>query len=195
MTAARQGIAQVRPLSPATVTAVAATGCAALVMRPLLGHVFRDPSAALVILFTGLLGVGLFLPGPAAGRSAVTRMGAVIVLGAGIAAFVVGRLIGGLPGVAAFSTRYVAMNTLAAIAEEAFFRRFLYARLESEGGPVLAIAGTTVLFTIVHVTVYGAWALPIDAAAGLVLGWQRWASGSWHVPAVTHVIANILMVV
>jgi hypothetical protein len=39
------------------------------------------------------------------------------------------------------------------------------------------------------------WALPIDLAAGAVLGWQRWATGSWAVPAVTHVVANLLMVV
>jgi hypothetical protein len=37
--------------------------------------------------------------------------------------------------------------------------------------------------------------LPIDLAAGLVLSWQRWASGSWRVPAVTHVLANVLVVI
>jgi membrane protease YdiL (CAAX protease family) len=182
-------------LSPVTLTAVVAAGCAALVMRPLLGHVFSDPSTPLVLLFGGLLALGLLLPASAARQARVPAATSVIVLGVGIGAFVVGRLIGGLPGVAAVGPRYVAMNTLAALAEEAFFRRLLYARLESDGGPLLAIGGTTLLFTIVHVTVYGAWALPIDAAAGLLLGWQRWASGSWRVPAVTHVIANVLMVV
>jgi membrane protease YdiL (CAAX protease family) len=44
------------------------------------------------------------------------------------------------------------------------------------------------------VTVYGWWVLPIDIAAGLVLAWQRWATGSWKVPAVTHVLANLLVV-
>lgn len=50
------------------------------------------------------------------------------------------------------------------------------------------------LFAVVHVTVYGAWVLPLDLAAGLVLSWQRWATGSWGVPAVTHVVANLLVV-
>jgi hypothetical protein len=47
----------------------------------------------------------------------------------------------------------------------------------------------------VHVTVYGAWVLPIDVAAGLLFGWQRWATNSWSVPAATHVLANVLVVV
>jgi hypothetical protein len=46
----------------------------------------------------------------------------------------------------------------------------------------------------VHVTVYGAWVLPIDVAAGAILSWQRWATGSWAVPAITHVVANVLVV-
>ena len=51
------------------------------------------------------------------------------------------------------------------------------------------------LFAAVHVTVYGLWVLPLDLAAGLLLGWQRQATGSWLVPAVTHAIANLLVVV
>ena len=62
------------------------------------------------------------------------------------------------------------------------------------GGVALAVGGSAVLFAIAHVTVYGWWVLPIDLAAGLVLGWQRWASGTWAVPAVTHVFANLLVV-
>ena len=52
-----------------------------------------------------------------------------------------------------------------------------------------------VAFALVHLTVYGAWVLPIDLAAGLVLGWQRWATGSWRAPAVTHAFANLLVVI
>jgi hypothetical protein len=33
--------------------------------------------------------------------------------------------------------------------------------------------------------------MPIDFAAGLVLGWQRWATGTWTAPAATHVFANL----
>jgi membrane protease YdiL (CAAX protease family) len=60
---------------------------------------------------------------------------------------------------------------------------------------VLAGLGSAALFAIAHVTVYGWWVLPLDLAAGLVLAWQRWASGSWAVPAVTHVVANLLVVI
>jgi hypothetical protein len=45
-----------------------------------------------------------------------------------------------------------------------------------------------------HVTVYGWWVLPIDLGASLILSWQRWSSGTWTVPAATHVIANLLVV-
>jgi hypothetical protein len=41
---------------------------------------------------------------------------------------------------------------------------------------------------------YGAAALPLDLGAGLVLAWQRWASGRWTVPASTHAFANLLAV-
>jgi len=56
------------------------------------------------------------------------------------------------------------------------------------------LAGSAVLFAAVHVTVYGLWVLPLDLAAGLLLGWQRRATGSWAVPAVTHAVANLLVV-
>jgi hypothetical protein len=36
--------------------------------------------------------------------------------------------------------------------------------------------------------------LPLDLAAGLLLGWQRATTGSWAAPAVTHVVANLLVV-
>ena len=85
------------------------------------------------------------------------------------------------------------LNTLAALSEEAFFRRLVYGAL-LPGGAAAAVVGSAVAFAAVHVTVYGPWVLALDLAAGLVLGWQRWASGSWRVPALTHVVANLLVV-
>ena len=120
----------------------------------------------------------------------VVTAGVVTALGVG--AFAVGRMVG-WPDMAAVSTRFVLLNCLAAVAEEAFFRRFVFGVL-SEHGQIVAVLGSAVLFAVVHVTVYGLWAMPIDLAAGLLLGWQRWATGSWRVPAVTHVAANLLMV-
>ena len=85
----------------------------------------------------------------------------------------------------------IAAALVAAVAEEAFFRRFLYGWLERRGAAV-AIGATAALFGLVHVPMYGWIALPLDAAAGLVLGWQRWATGSWTAPAATHAAANLL---
>ena len=176
----------------AAVAAMAA-GCALLVARPLALRTTADPTALLAALFVVLLAVGLAWPvRPGAGAVTGAHVGTAAVAAAGMTAFAVGRLVG-WPGIAAVSSRFVVLNCLAAVAEEAFFRRLVYAALERHG-PALAVAGSTVLFAMVHLTVYGMWAMPIDLAAGLLLGWQRWATGSWRVPAVTHVVANLLMV-
>jgi len=87
----------------------------------------------------------------------------------------------------------VGAGVVAAVAEEAFFRRLVYGALLA-GGPGVALVGSSVLFAAVHVTVYGAWVLPLDLAAGLLFGWQRQATGSWAVPAATHAVANLLVV-
>ena len=84
-------------------------------------------------------------------------------------------------------------NTLAAVAEEAFFKAFPLPAVEP-GTAREVFIGTAALFAAKHVTVYGTWVLPIDLAAGFILSWQRWATGSWAVPAITHVVANVLVV-
>jgi membrane protease YdiL (CAAX protease family) len=56
------------------------------------------------------------------------------------------------------------------------------------------VVGSAVCFAAVHVTVWGVAVLPLDLAAGLILGWQRAATGRWSVPAITHVAANVLAV-
>jgi membrane protease YdiL (CAAX protease family) len=83
------------------------------------------------------------------------------------------------------------LSVIAAVAEEALFRRVAYARLE-RFGPAIAITVTAALFGLVHLPAYGTTALPIDLGAGLLFGWQRWSSGTWTVPASTHALANIL---
>jgi membrane protease YdiL (CAAX protease family) len=146
----------------------------------------------LVVLFSAVLAVGLLgnSSGPPATRMAGT--GAVLLLGCG--AFAAGRVIGGGHGPAELSVHLVVLNSLAAVAEEAFFRRLWYALL-LPAGPLFAVAGSTVLFAAVHLATYGPAVLPLDLAAGLVLGWQRWATGSWGAPALTHIVANILVVI
>jgi membrane protease YdiL (CAAX protease family) len=117
-----------------------------------------------------------------------------MVLAVGIATFGVGRLLAGGTAAVPATLRVLALNSFAAVAEEAFFRRLVYGALAPNGAPV-AVGGSGLLFAAVHFTVYGAWVLPLDLAAGVFLGWQRWATGSWTVPAATHVIANVLVVI
>jgi hypothetical protein len=174
---------------PALATAVVAALLVAFVARPLLNLWADDPTVPLVVLFSVLLVIGVAWPAVTAERAT----GWAVVALVGVAAFVIGRLIGGGHPPAVLSARVLALNSLAAVAEEAFFRRLIYAVL-SPGGAGLAVVGSTTLFALAHVTVYGWWVLPLDLAAGLVLSWQRWASGSWTAPAVTHVVANVLVI-
>jgi membrane protease YdiL (CAAX protease family) len=180
--------------APRAAVLVAAAGCGLLTARPaLLDAVGAGPAAVLGALFVALLAVAVLWPvrlGPQAGAAAPA--GAVLALGIG--AFVVGRLLSaGTPPPIEATAFVIGLNTLAAVAEEAFFRRLVYGALLT-GGPALAVVGSAILFAAVHVTVYGAWVLPLDLAAGLLFGWQRHVTGSWVVPAVTHSTANLLVV-
>ncbi len=80
------------------------------------------------------------------------------------------------------------------MAEEALFRRVAYGVLEPYGA-VTAVAVTALLFALIHVPLYGVVAFPVDLGAGLLFGWQRWAAGTWTVPAATHAAANCLAVI
>jgi membrane protease YdiL (CAAX protease family) len=169
-----------------------ALGCGVLTARPvLLGVTDARPAAFFAGLFGALLAVSVLWRGT--GRPAgTTRPFPVLALGAG--AFAVGRLLTvGSPAAHELSFLVVGLNTLAAVAEEAFFRRLVYGALLA-AGPGAALAGSALLFAAVHVTVYGLWVLPLDLAAGLLFSWQRRVTGSWAVPAVTHAIANLLVV-
>lgn len=193
--------------------ALAVAGAAALLARPWLASAAAHPTSALVILFVALGAVGAWWPLPAAPSAPGTSTApgarseaglcvpdrvapwatAVAVAAVGFAAFGAGRLLAGGRAAAPALATYLVLNGLAAVAEEAFFRRLLYGLL-APYGPAVAIFGSAAAFAAVHLTVWGAWALPLDLAAGLVLSWQRWVSGRWSVPAVTHVVANVLAV-
>jgi membrane protease YdiL (CAAX protease family) len=176
--------------------AVVAAGSAALLARPWLVRLPGDPVPLLVALFVvlGIVGATWRLPAPPTEGGGRPPVSAWVALGLGLGAFGVGRLLAaGTVPVAPFVLRSVALNSLAAVSEEAFFRRFAYG-LAAVRGPALAVATSAAIFAAVHVTVWGWGVLPLDLAAGLVLGWQRWASGGWSVPAATHVAANVLAV-
>jgi CAAX protease family protein len=185
--------------APRAALLVTMAGCAALTARPLLLAAGGHPVAVLAGLFAVLLAVSVAWPAAAAGATPPPAAGtappasAAGVLALGVAAFALGRLLSSGAARPVPMGLALALNTLAAVAEEAFFRRLVYGTL-LRGGAAAAVVGSAVAFAAVHVTVYGPWVLPLDLAAGLVLGWQRWASGSWRVPALTHVVANLLVV-
>ena len=58
-----------------------------------------------------------------------------------------------------------------------------------------AVVGSAAAFGLIHLPLYGWAAFPVDLGAGLLLSWQRWASGTWAVPAATHAAANLLAVI
>jgi len=184
--------------APRTAVLVVAAGCAALTGRPLLvAAIGAGPAMVFTVLFGVLLAVSLLWPAAAhrPPETAAATAGVLPVVALGVGAFVVGRLLlAGSPPPAPATALVVALNTLAAVAEEAFFRRLVYGALLA-GGPGLALGGSALLFAAVHVTVYGLWVLPLDLAAGLLFGWQRQVTGSWAVPAVTHAAANLLVVI
>jgi hypothetical protein len=191
-----------RVATPILLASVFVVGCGALAARYTLAAATPRPTTALVLLLCALLGVGASLPISRAMRASRISRDATparagvwtttVVALVGITAFAAGRVLAGGRPPFAVSGYAVVTSCLAAVSEEAWFRRLGFGLLEA-AGPAFAIGGSTVLFAVVHVAAYGWWVLPIDLAAGALLGWQRWVSGSWTAPAVTHVIANLLV--
>lgn len=186
-------------------------GCAVLLARPSLLPDGGDPTARLVVLFVLLGLVGALWPtARSSARSSApaqaTATAALAALALGSAAFVVGRATtGGFAAAHPWFVRSLVLNALAAVAEEAFFRRLVFDLLSNvcaenrrwdgflhKHRETVALIGSAALFALVHVTVWGIGVLPLDLAAGLLLSWQRSVSGRWSVPAATHVLANAL---
>ena len=167
-------------------------GTLILAARPAIAATLGWSAPIVILVFTTVLGLGLTAPTTAPRR--VPSASAIGALAAGSAIFVAGRLAAAGHGPAPATLRLVGLNTLAAVAEEALFRRVAYDALLA-AGPVVAIGGSALLFGLAHVTVYGWWAFPLDVAAGVVFGCQRWAGGSWMIPAVSHALADLLVVI
>lgn len=83
------------------------------------------------------------------------------------------------------------VTTAVAVAEEAVLRGTLFSMLQESHGAALALIATTVAFALIHVPLYGWSVVPIDLAAGLVLGGLRLMTGSASAPAISHVIADL----
>jgi membrane protease YdiL (CAAX protease family) len=180
-------------LAGSGIAVVAAVGCGVLAARPAVLAKSTEPATLLALVFASLFVIGVSAPLPHVGgievRSARVVAAATAV---GVLAFALGRVaIGGhAPASATFSA--IAANTLAAVAEEVWFRRLCYGLL-APAGPGFAVGVTTVLFAAVHVSTYGVTVLPLDLAAGALLGWQRAVTGSSTAPALTHMLANLFV--
>ena len=157
-------------------------GTAALMLREVGAFSFLVPLAVAAGVFAAQ-------PPPRTARP-VGVASWLLVTAIGVSAFVIVRL--AAPGVPSYSTMFaIAASVVAAGAEEIVFRRGLYGVLE-RWGPVVAIGVSAVVFALVHVPMYGWTIVPLDAAAGVVFGWQSWATGTWTAPAVAHGVANVL---
>jgi len=168
-----------------------AAGLALLLVRPEVVRAVASPIPALAVLYGVLLAVSV-LPRLHAERAPPLGPGWSLALGS--AAVVLAWLAVRTPAVPVRAgSAALVLDTLAAVAEEALFRRLLYGWL-LRWGAVVAVAGSAVAFALIHVPTYGLAALPVDLGAGLVLSWQRWAGGRWEISATTHALANLLVV-
>ena len=146
--------------------------------------------ALLLAVFAAILGASLLVP---VARD-VARLNPLAVLSVGLIGVGLAAAVAGRPAAAPLGVAALPLSLFAAVAEEALVRRAAYGWLDRYGA-ALAIAGSALLFAAIHVPLYGAAAFPVDLGAGLLLSWQRWASGTWTVPAATHAAANLLAVI
>ena len=182
-----------RPRAPAA-WPVLLLGTLALLLRlRVLGLPQGQRIGALVLIYGALLTGSLLIPkardrGASPGRT-------LAVLAAGLAGVAAAVIAAGKPAAVPFGPWVLPLSMLAAIAEEAFFRRAAYGAIERRAGAGAAVLATAVAFAAIHLPLYGVAAFPVDLGAGLLLGWQRRESGDWTVPAATHAAANLLAVI
>jgi membrane protease YdiL (CAAX protease family) len=181
------------PAASALVGWVVVTGgIAFLLARPTLGAT----AVALPLLAAGYLtlwAAALAVAATGADREAGAPLGWRVPLGLGLAGVVGAVVVGGPVADRRVGVVAGGLALVAAVAEEALFRRVLYDRL-LRFGVVGAVVGSAVVFALVHLPAYGVAAMPVDLGAALLFSWQRYASGRWTVPAVTHAVANLLAV-
>jgi membrane protease YdiL (CAAX protease family) len=168
---------------------ILAGGITLLLGRPVLA----GASAAPALLAACYLGIGVAALSVRDTAPSSTALGRLPVLIVGLAAILlVAWVVGPWPPLRLGWTG-APVGALAAVAEEALFRRLAYTRLLRFGAAV-AVIGTALAFALLHVPLYGVEVLPVDLGAGLLLSWQRWACGTWTVPAATHAAAELLAV-
>jgi membrane protease YdiL (CAAX protease family) len=162
-----------------------------LLTRPAVSATRSGP-LLLIALYVTIGGASIAADVAPTDRSAALTLSIALMLG--LVALSAVTWISGSPVPIAWSPWAPVLGVLAAVAEEALFRRLAYGRLLRFGVPI-AIVGSALAFALLHVPLYGVAVLPIDLGAGLLLSWQRWASGTWTVPAATHAAANLMAVI
>lgn len=167
------------------VPAVIALGCLALAARPA-----SLSAIAVISVAVGVAGATWPLRVGEPQRPPGSRWALSVLIG--MLACATARSFGPRALGAPMASALVAV-ALASVAEEAFFRRLVYGWLVG-WGPIAAVAGAAVLFAAVHVPAYGVYTVPLNVAAGVLFGWQRWATGGWSASALTHLAANLIMV-
>jgi membrane protease YdiL (CAAX protease family) len=100
-------------------------------------------------------------------------------------AFVLGPLpLALLPG-------WAVLILLISVAEEALLRGALFDVMTLLAGEVAAVAVAAMTFAVLHVPMYGWWAVPIDLAAGVWLGGLRLATRGVAAPSTAHALADL----
>ena len=172
----------------AMVLAVIAGSALLLVRTSFTGLPTTATMFATLYVVLGLASLAVPIGDDAARSLAPFAVGAAGVAAVVLAAWLVGP---GFP--VPHGPEVLLLNSLAAVSEELFFRRLVYGGLVRFGAAI-AIGGSALLFATLHVPIYGPAVFWVDLGAGLVLSWQRWASGGWGAPATTHVVANLVAV-
>ena len=173
----------------AAAAATAAFAACLLLARPSISGSTSRPAPVLALVYAAVLLAALAPPLRRGER--LLPVWTVVAIGMGATIVTFAARVGGPAPPLAATTSALPLAALAAVAEEALFRRLLYGRVEALGAPA-TIAATALAFALLHVPLYGVASFPLDLGAGLLLSWQRWASGSWAAPGLTHVAANVL---
>jgi membrane protease YdiL (CAAX protease family) len=170
-----------------------ALGLAALLIRPALAPIPASGRVATLTVLYALVVAGSLLVPVVPVPLDHARLGRPAALALGLGGVAAAAMATGRPVPAPLGASALLLSLGAAVAEEALFRRAAYGWL-ARHGPGVAVAGSALLFALAHVPAYGVAAMPVDLGAGLLLSWQRWAAGTWTVPAATHAAANALAV-
>ena len=86
---------------------------------------------------------------------------------------------------------WAAVTILVATTEEVVLRGALFRALADGAGWVMALLGTSVLFAVLHVPLYGWHVVPLDLGVGLFLGGLRMLTGGTVAPAIAHAVADL----